>query len=1351
MKLYKHPGFFIREEVLKPRHLTITAAAQLLNVNRPNLSNLINGKISLSKDMAVKFEKAFEVSAEKLLAMQLEFDSQHEFDESSIIQTRPYVAPFLDIHANDIESTFTKSIDMRARLAVFLRILIHSTTAHLSQVDIPGYEDSQKPGWDGWVESQSGSAWVPQGYSGWEFGVNVDIKSKAEKDFEKSVKENSEVQRLSSVFVFVTPRRWINKDKWIDAKKKLNLWKNVVVYDSSDLEQWVENSIEAQVWLANQNKWPSCGVRTLETCWNDWASITDPKLPETLFCSQIKQHVGKINDFLNDSEKKNLIITADSVEEGLAFICQAFIQKFTDKKNRVLVFDRAEVLPKLLLGEVNFIPVIYSRDVEKEFGPYSSKAKSILVYPRNYVLEPDIQLEPLDYQSFKEAFLDKNSGDDWIENQYRRSAGSLTVLHRQLATLPAVRVPEWASQEELGEALVPLMLIGTWDEKNESDKEVVSLLANKEYEEIQRDINRLLFLNDSPIWVVGSNIGVVSKIDSLFAVSRYVTSAQIKTFFEIAQLILSEDDPSLDFPSHLRWSSSLYGKIREFSPQLRKGIAETFVLLVVHGDFLFSSRYGFSCEYMAAHTVNRILLPITSRKLEANSNELPIYAEAAPATFLRIIEDDLKEESPQVIALLKPMISGYFGSSCPRTGLLWALELLAWNADYLPRVAIILARMSQYEINDNWANKPISSLSYILDKWMPQTAASLDKRIGVFDQLFVHYPKVAWQIAISQFNVNTWIGHFTYRAKWRRDSYNHGLYPNVKEGNRFMGYLFNKVVSRLSYSVSMLCDLVSKLRAMDKSQQEKVWRLIDSWASRGQSDEDLAQLREKIRVSVLSRKVRKSAQKLGFTEFTTQAYYVYEKLQPRNVVLKNLWLFHNPWVNESANESLDEEVDYRRREKYVKELRINALFEIVEKEGIRGIIRLSHIGNASYIIGTLLVEADIVSVEEIKNIIVEEANTENELIRGMLETLEKNKLNQLLKELSFLVDRSQLLQIFLLSPYDKNTWDEVERVDQEIKKGYWSKVRPQYRRIELNDFEYGAKKLLAANRPIAAFNSIKLEIEQISPQLIYKLLEAIPNSLEKDCSRSQVDRYDLERALKVIGESRYFTLKQKANIEMFYIHQLSQPSLDDTNSPIPNLENYIELHPEIYAYAICAVYRRDDLMDGNDLTLGTADREAYQLLLETLRQTPGYIEKDVSRSVQKLLEWINQVIEICQRQGRGLIAYRCVGRLLSRSLNGKDGIWPNEQVRGLLEKIDQDDLLEGMRIGRYNNRGPVWRDKGGRQEWQLAKQYREWAEELSTKHLTVAPKLLKRLEKLYEQEAKEFDMREELELRLSSY
>ena len=1348
MKQIKHPGSFIREKILKPRNLTISALAQLLEVNRSNLSNLINGKISLSKDMASKLESSFGISAENLLTMQLEFDSEQQCQESVNVKARTYVAPFLEIHANDIELTFTNSIDMRARLAVFLRILIHSTTGYLSKVDFPGFEDSQRPGWDGWVETQLGSAWVPEGLSGWEFGVDRDIKTKADKDFAKSVKENSEELRLATVFIFITPRRWSNKKKWIEAKKKLNLWKDVIAYDSSDLEQWVEQSIEAQVWLANQNKVPSHGVRTLKTCWADWANVTDPELPGSLFSTQVKKNIEKIEKFLTDHEKKNLIIAADSIEEGIAFLSQAFNQ-IPQHQNRILVFDEERVLPRLLLGKVNFIPVIHSFSVAKEFAPYSSQVKSILIYPRNYTLEIDIQLEPLDRRSFKEALKDISIEDDWIDDQYRRSAGSLTILRRQLAVLPTIRSPEWVNQKDLIESLIPLVLIGAWDEKNESDKEVLSLLAGKPYEEIEKDINNLLSINDSPLWAVVHDRGVVSKVDSLFAISRKITATQLRNFFDIAQLILSEDDPILDLPDHLRWCSTLYGKTREFSLNLRKGIAETFVLLAVHGDFLFSSSLGVSCEELASRTIRNILLPLNSRKLEANRNELPIYAEAAPNTFLTIIEDDLKTETPELMTLLRSVNTGYLGVFCPRAGLLWALELLAWNDNFLPRVVIVLAKLSQFEINDNWSNKPINSLSHILDKWMPQTAASLDERIAVFEQLFSRYPEIAWQVAMQQFIFITWVGEFTCRPKWRRDSYNHGLCSNVQEGQKFMEYLFNKVITRKTYSVEMLCDLVSKLRSMNETQQEKVWEVIDNWVSIGQNDKDLAQLRERIRVSVLARKIRKSALEFEFPQFTVKAFEVYKKLQPKNIVFKNLWLFENQWVRDSAYESLDEKVDYIKREKYVKELRINALFEIFNKEGAKGILRLAQAGNASYVIGSLLVEAEIIDVEVIKKIILNDEIKDNELLKGMLETLKKDCFNQLLEAILLLANDSQLLKFLLLSPYDKNTWQAVDKASSEVKTQYWLSIKPPCRYFDLSNFEFGATKLLSVNRPIAAFNSIELDIEQISPQLIYKLLEAIPESSELNASQFQIDRYGLERALKVINESPNFSLQQKANLEMLYIRQLSVDPFNLTRTRIPNLEKYVELHPEFFAYLVCSTYKRDDLKDENNSSLSNTDVSSCSFLLNTLKRIPGCEEGDIDKSIEKLLNWVNLVIECCERQGRCTSAYRCIGKLLSKSLNGTDGIWPNEQVRGFLEKFDQEDVVDSMRIGRYNNRGPVWRDQGGKQEWQLAKQYSDWADELMMQHFTVVTRLLRNLAKLYESEAKEFDLRQEKELRLS--
>ncbi len=1345
MRQTRHLGTFIREEIFKPRHLTVTAAARLLGVNRPNLSNLINGKISLSKEMAAKFEQSFEISAEKLLALQLDFDSEKAVDEFPRVKARPYVAPFLEIHANDIELSFSRWIDMRAKLAVFLRILIHSTTAHISKIDFPGYEDSQRPGWDGCLESSTGSAWVPQGFSGWEFGVNRDFKTKANKDFQKSVKENSEDKRLFTTFVFVTPRRWSGKKDWVDKQKKLNLWKDVIVYDSSDLEQWVENSIEAQVWFANQNRIPSFGVKTLQTCWDEWSNVTAPVLPEELFFSQIQQNEQKIKDFLVDSGKTRLTIAADSVEEGLAFVSCSF-DRLSEYKNRILVFDKQDVLPKLLLGDVNFIPVIHTQEVEKDFAPYSSRVKAILIYPRNYVLEPDIQLEPLDCQSFKKAFQsDSDNEEDWIEEQYKRSAGSLTVLRRQLATLPTIRRPEWADKKELVDRLIPLVLVGVWNEKNESDKELLSLLADKSYDKIEKDINELLSLNDSPLWSIDQCRGVISKIDSLVTVSRYITTTQLEAFFEIAKLVLSEDDPALDLPECVRWSSLLYGKTREFSTQLRKGIGETFVLLAVYGDFLFGSSRALGCGSRASRIVENILLPLNSRKFEANCNELPVYAEAAPTTFLRIIEDDLKNEQPWVLALLRPVETGYFGASCPRVGLLHALELLAWNSDFLPRVAIILAQLCQYEIKDNWANKPIFSLSQIFDKWMPQTAASLDERIAIFEQIFIRYPKVAWQIAVQQFTPGTtWIGHYTYRPKWRRDSYNHGLNPNAEEGKKFMKYIFSKVINRKHYSVDMLCDLVSKLRAMKANEQAKVWGVIENWLSDGQSDEDLAVLRENIRVLVLSKNVRKRAQKLGFAEFTDKALEVYKELQPKNVVIRNMWLFKNPWVRESANESIDEETDYRKREKNIRELRVNALFEIMQNEGLPGIVKLAQMGNASYVIGSLLVEAWVIDVSDIKKIIIEE-KVDDELIRGMLDNLDVAHFNQMANEICTLATSSQFLRFLLLSPYDKNTWGIVEKAPSDIKTNYWFSVRPSYRYFHLNDFEFGAKKLLAANRPDVAFNSVELEIEKISPQLVYQLLKAIPES----SSKKRIDEYALERALKVINEAHCFTLEQKANLEMLHIRQLSESRLHLTKSPIPNLEKYVEQHPEFFAEIVCLVYKRDDLKDEDDLVSVVKDSTDYHLLLETLRHTPGYVENDVNNSIQKLLDWTNQVIEICQTQGRYFIAYRCIGSLLSRSSIGKDGIWPNEQVRGFLENVDQEGLIDSMVIGKYNSRGPVWRDKGGRQERELSKQYANWAEVLKDTGFTVATRMLRELVKIYENEAQEFDMREMLELRLS--
>ena len=69
-----HPGSFVRSEIIDPAGLSVTAAAMVLQVSRPALSSLLNGKADLSGEMALRLEKAFGVKMDTLMRMQASYD-----------------------------------------------------------------------------------------------------------------------------------------------------------------------------------------------------------------------------------------------------------------------------------------------------------------------------------------------------------------------------------------------------------------------------------------------------------------------------------------------------------------------------------------------------------------------------------------------------------------------------------------------------------------------------------------------------------------------------------------------------------------------------------------------------------------------------------------------------------------------------------------------------------------------------------------------------------------------------------------------------------------------------------------------------------------------------------------------------------------------------------------------------------------------------------------------------------------------------------------------------------------------------------------------------------------------------
>src|SRR3989442_15645834 len=88
MKNPPHPGDFIRTAIIQPAGLSVTAAAAALQVSRPALSSLVNGKADLSGDMALRIEKAFGVKMDTLMRMQSAYDIAQTRKREKAIRVR---------------------------------------------------------------------------------------------------------------------------------------------------------------------------------------------------------------------------------------------------------------------------------------------------------------------------------------------------------------------------------------------------------------------------------------------------------------------------------------------------------------------------------------------------------------------------------------------------------------------------------------------------------------------------------------------------------------------------------------------------------------------------------------------------------------------------------------------------------------------------------------------------------------------------------------------------------------------------------------------------------------------------------------------------------------------------------------------------------------------------------------------------------------------------------------------------------------------------------------------------------------------------------------------------------------
>ena len=745
-----------------------------------------------------------------------------------------------------------------------------------------------------------------------------------------------------------------------------------------------------------------------------------------------------------------------------------------------------------------------------------------------------------------------------------------------------------------------------------------------------------------------------------------------------------------------------------------------------------------------------MLTPLTIDKLLSHQDDLPDYAEAAPATFLTLIDADLQEPEPAVFGLLKPADSGPFGR-CLRTGLLWALECLAWN--HLDRVSLILARLSTIAIDDNWANKPIGSLESLYRSWLPQTAASPAERMQSLETLVRRFPDVGWQVCVAQLSTRPRFAMANYRPSWRDDASGAGRGATREQIDEFRRKSLDLLLAWPNHDQRTLGGLVELLHGLPDEDRIRIWDLIDTWTEAESDDKAKAWLRERIRRYAFTRRGRRHGVE---GEARKRARVAYDRLEPRDPVVRHSWLFANPWIDPSVDEEAVEKFDHEKHAKRIREYRSAVMREIWAKRGFEGVLAILADCGAPMIVGEML-EPCIPSGSERIEFVNRCLSVTDRLhetvewcLRGFLRSIDDDDRGAILAAVADGADTEQIARLHRCAPCRQHTWRLLDLYDGQTRDRYWKVVQPEWNRYEDAELTEMIGRLLDAGRPHAAFHAAHLDWPRVETAQLKRLLFDMAAADPDPDGHYRPQAYEISEALSELhGRGSSVGRDEMIRLEFAYIH-----ALDHGPHGTPNLEGWISESPLAFVQVLALLFRRDDgrqdppEWSAEDTEKRAALQSSAYELLERISRIPGAGDGD-DIDQEELSRWVIEARRLCAEYGRARIGDQYIGQFLSRAPADEDGVPPCPEVCEVMERVGTQDIASGFTIGAFNARGVVTRaiGEGGRQERELAEKYRSWARNQSP-HYPFVGGILEGIANDYERQARREDDEARIEQRL---
>ena len=1099
-----------------------------------------------------------------------------------------------------------------------------------------------------------------------------DPKGKADEDWKTRSTNSQPLQADEATFVFVTSRRWSDKEKWAREWAGEGPWRDVRVLDADNLAAWLDDAPAVHVWLSIQIGKRPTNVVDLESWWGEWSRGTRPPLTPQFVQAGRDRRLEEIRQRLLDGTGRTWAIQAESQEEAVACLYCAALALGTEQAQCLfagsLVVNTADALRSLISAKrpLVLIPTFEAGSLASA----GAQAGHVVVVPldRSSPAPQDllVPVGPVGRQPATRAL-------ECLGMPYKRACemaglahGSMSAFRRQSASSPAVRQPDWSRPSE-ARSVIPALLAGSWSDRNPRDREVVAALGRYSYEELVETLVPQGMTADPLVRRRGDAWYLISVHDAWRLLNRYIIPNDLSLLGEAVMSVLGQVKSAYHRPPEQRWMVDGWDEDGDHSNLLREGLAMNLAAMGVHGGPIVSR----------SEMVERVIRDLLRKanddwRIWASLGEnLPLLAEAAPDCFVRAVEHGLHGREPVLANLFAGSGKALFH---PRGlhGLVRAMEVLAWSSDHFGFVVPLLARLDRLDPASEFRQgndgheasgpRPSSVLKAVFQSWLPETGASLIERLAVLDLLRNSHGDAAWCVMRSMLPEPSAVGWPASKPKVREWAPDETPRATWEDRARTTSEIVTWMVDDAGLCGRRWTDLIERLDRLPAGERDHVMTALEN-LDRGECTENAsAAIWQAVR-STLDRHRRYETARWAMPEADlTRLQGVLSRLRPSDPAARFGWLF--------ADVAPQEEKQMQAAEVVFEEGGLSALAALA-----RAVERPDDLGFAVGSMPNRLVDARVVLPRYLAHAETALGRFARGFALGRCRARGKSWVIRQLERGELALAADQEVELLMVLPFRSETWEAAARRGEAVHQGYWGEVRVFSGCARGRDLAQGASCLVDAGRPFDA--AIVLAHDQgvtgslVSAGVIADVLRAIV-SAGGECGtpNSQLGG-DIASLLDMLAAADYDS-KDLARLEWGLL-----PYVSRHERPPGALHEILAEDAGFFVKVVALAYSPEgkDPARLDDRTRRIA-RGAYSLL-SSWRTLPG--EDNGRVSYRRLHRWITEALAGLEAVGRLPIGLTVAGQMLSGSPHGRDGLWPCAAVREVIEAVGEDRPGDGGR------------------------------------------------------------------------